>query len=115
MTKNNVRLPCPCKICCGVSRDYRTVRVHLAKEASERALFPEDAFEDPPRHDRMIEDSDMPDRGQDVPAAGIEDMVADEGFEGFEGFEEANVSHAESLPNCHEEVYKTVNSALYVK
>jgi hypothetical protein len=91
MTKNGLRYPCYCNVfhCAGAERDYRTVDNHAARDAADRPLYP--------GNQQQEEISQEP-----LPAAPIPDPPYPEVPL------EDNVSHVESLPNCHEPVYETV-------
>jgi hypothetical protein len=97
MTKNGLRVPCMCSKCNGASRDYRTVRDHLAREADDRPLFPE-SFSSPPEAKSADNDNLAPD-----PSVEPDDDLAYV----YSAFDDM-VSHAEALPGCHEPIYESV-------
>jgi hypothetical protein len=112
MTKNGLRVPCMCRKCNGASRDYRTARDHLAREAADRPLFPE-SFSSPPEaksadnENKMGDDPD-PDPGLPIPSVDPEDDLAYV----YSAFDDM-VSHAEALPGCHEPIYESVYSTQF--
>jgi hypothetical protein len=102
MTRNYLRVPCMCHRCGGAERDYRTLKKHAEKDAANRPLFPleeaKDNHIDQPMQEHAQPIPPPPDIDEPYHEAALEDIV----------------SYAETLPNCHEPVYNTVRSALFV-
>lgn len=110
MTKNGLRIPCPCTRCQGEEKDWRTVATHLDRDRASRPLFPEVHLAPPRRLQPPLVPQAPPvadDLPQDDPLQGV-DPPRPQQEENKAEF----VSHVENMANWDEPAYTTVNNAL---
>jgi hypothetical protein len=101
MTKNGLRVPCPChrKACNGAVKDYRTVQTHARLDAADIPLFPADHDE----HNGGMEDAGDHHGGPEEQEQHDSDLDVDD-----------IVSHAETLPKCYEPICDPVRVFLCI-
>jgi hypothetical protein len=108
MTKNYLRIPCPCSKCRGGERDYRTVRLHRSLMLADQPIFPHAAPQHPPQVAAQVQHLpvavQLPNNDNDMDMVDIP-LAAPE--------PEQFVSLAETLPSCYKPVYDTVDATLY--
>ena len=110
MTKNGLRIPCPCTECQGEEKDWRTVATHLDRDRASRPLFPEVHLAPPRRLQPPLVLQAPPvaaDLPPDDPLQGVDPPRPQQ-----EDHKSEFVSHVENMDNWEEPAYTTVNNAL---